>query len=47
MVDVGDPDEGAGVGELLHGGFADAAGAAGDQGVAVFESKWVEVGSAS
>ena len=38
-VDVGDPDEGAGADEFLHGGFADAAGAAGDEGVAAFEAE--------
>ena len=38
-IDVGDPDEGAGADQLADGGFADAAGAAGDQGVAAVETK--------
>ena len=38
-IDVGDPDEGAGADEFLDGGFADAAGAAGDEGVAAVETK--------
>ncbi len=38
-VDVGDPDECAGASEFLHGGFADAAGAAGDEGDAFVETK--------
>ncbi len=52
-IDVGDPDEGAGGDQLLDGGFADAAGAAGDQGVTAVEAKrlrwmsdrcWVDAG---
>ena len=38
-IDVGDPDEGAGANEFFDGGFADAAGAAGDECVAAVESR--------
>ena len=38
-IDVGDPDEGAGADEFLYGGFADAAGSAGDESVAALETK--------
>jgi hypothetical protein len=43
-VDVGDPDEGAGADEFADGGLADAAGAAGDQGVTVVEAKGLGLG---
>ena len=45
-VEVGDPDGCAGAGELLDGGLADAAGAAGDEGVAIIEAQdgvWIHV----
>ncbi len=38
-VDVGDPDEGAGASEFLDGSFADAAGAAGDEGMTAVETE--------
>jgi len=39
QVDVGDPDECAGANQFLGSGLADAAGAAGDQGVPTVEAK--------
>ena len=38
-IEVGDPDGCAGTGEFLDGGFADAACAAGDEGVPVVETE--------
>src|ERR1700738_468592 len=38
-VDVGDIDVGASAGQLFRGGFADAAGASGDEGVAIVETE--------
>jgi hypothetical protein len=38
-IDIGDPDKCAGAGELFYGGFADAAGSAGDKGVAMVEAE--------
>ncbi len=40
-IDVGDPDFGACAREFLHSGFANAAGAAGDEGDAVVEAEWI------
>ena len=47
-VDVGNPDEGSGAGQLLDRGGTNAAGAPGDQSMAAIETKgmkWrIEVG---
>ena len=45
VIDVGNPDECTGANEFLHGGFADAAGAAGDEGVPAIEAKRFGCGS--